>query len=99
VCGKYLVRHLEVGGRVARGGRRRREKGAGVGRRCGEDTGEMRGPLDREAAGSGWMGRPRWFRPTGMARPMGGLGHRPSGPQGWPGRKQGKRISDLKLDF
>jgi hypothetical protein len=27
------------------------------------------------------------------------LGRRPSGPQGWPGRKQGKRISELKFGF
>jgi hypothetical protein len=39
------------------------------------------------------------FRPTGTARPVDWLGQRPSGPQGWPGRKQGKRISELKLDF
>jgi hypothetical protein len=26
-------------------------------------------------------------------------GQRSSGPHGWPGRKQGKRISELKLDF
>jgi hypothetical protein len=46
--GKYLTGHLEVGGQVARGGRRRREKAAGVGRRGGEDTADKRGPLDRE---------------------------------------------------
>jgi hypothetical protein len=45
---KYLTGHLEVGGRAARGHRRRREKAAGVGRRGGEDTADMRGPLDRE---------------------------------------------------
>jgi hypothetical protein len=48
VWGKYLAGHLEVGGRAARGGRRRREKAAGVGRRGGEDTAVKRGPLDRE---------------------------------------------------
>jgi hypothetical protein len=46
--GKYLVGHLEVRGRAARGGRRRWEKVAGVGRCGGEDTADMRGPLDRE---------------------------------------------------
>jgi hypothetical protein len=46
--GKYLTGHLEVGGRAARGGRRRREKVAGVGRRGGEDTADKRGPLYRE---------------------------------------------------
>jgi hypothetical protein len=53
VWGKYLVGHLEVGGRAARGGRRRREKAAGVGQRGGEDTADKRGPLDRET-------RERW---------------------------------------
>jgi hypothetical protein len=37
-----------VGGRAARGGRRRREKAARVGRRGGEDTADKWGPLDRE---------------------------------------------------
>jgi hypothetical protein len=46
--GKYLVGHLEVRGRAAWGGRRRREKAARVGRRGGEDTADMRGLLDRE---------------------------------------------------
>jgi hypothetical protein len=46
--GKYLVGHLEVRGRVARGGRTRREKAAEVGRRGGEDIANKRGPLDRE---------------------------------------------------
>jgi hypothetical protein len=46
--GKYLARHLEVGGRAAQGGRRRREKAAGVGRCGGEDTANKWGPLDRE---------------------------------------------------
>jgi hypothetical protein len=45
---KYLAGHLEVGGRAARGGRRRWEKAVGVGRCGGEDTTDMRGPLDRE---------------------------------------------------
>jgi hypothetical protein len=46
--GKYLAGHLEVGGRAARGGRRQREKAAGVSRRGGEDTADKWGPLDRE---------------------------------------------------
>jgi hypothetical protein len=46
--GKYLAGHLEVGGRATRGGRRRWEKAVGVGQRCGEDTADKRGPLDRE---------------------------------------------------
>jgi hypothetical protein len=46
--GKYLARHLEVGGRAAWGGRRQREKAAGVGRCSGEDTADKQGPLDRE---------------------------------------------------
>jgi hypothetical protein len=46
--GKYLTGHLEVGGRATCGGRRRREKMAGVGRRGGEDTADKRGPVDRE---------------------------------------------------
>jgi hypothetical protein len=48
VWGKYLTGHLEVGGRAARGGRRRWKKAVGVGRRGGEDTADKRGPLDRE---------------------------------------------------
>jgi hypothetical protein len=47
-CGKYLAGHLEVGGRAARGGRRRQEKTAEVGRRSGEDTADKRDLLDRE---------------------------------------------------
>jgi hypothetical protein len=46
--GKYLTGHLEVGGRAARGGQRRRKKAVGVGRRIGEDTADTQGPLDRE---------------------------------------------------
>jgi hypothetical protein len=46
--GKYLAGHLEVRGRAARGGRRRREKAAGVNRHGGEDTADKQGPLDRE---------------------------------------------------
>jgi hypothetical protein len=46
--GKYLGGHLEVRGRLVRGGRRRRENAAGVGRRGGEDIADKRGPLDRE---------------------------------------------------
>jgi hypothetical protein len=53
---KYLAGHLEVGGRVARGGRRRREKAAGVGRHGGEDTADKQGPLDRETRER----RPAW---------------------------------------
>jgi hypothetical protein len=30
---------------------------------------------------------------------VGWLGQRPNGPQGWPGRKQGKMISELKIRF
>jgi hypothetical protein len=33
----------------------------------------------------------------GAARPVGWLGQRPSRPQGWPGRKYEKRISELKI--
>jgi hypothetical protein len=120
--GKYLAGHLEVGGRAARGGRRRREKAAGVGRRDGEDIADKQGPLDRETRErwpareganqkgkrisrerrdrrAGWMGRPGWFRPAGTARPVGGLGQRPSGPQGWPGQKQGKKNFRIKIGF
>jgi hypothetical protein len=46
--GKYLVGHLEVRGWAARGGQRRWEKAAGVGRRGREDTTDKRGPLARE---------------------------------------------------
>jgi hypothetical protein len=46
--GKYLAGHLEVGGLVARGGRRQWEKAVEVSRCGGEDTTDMRGPLDRE---------------------------------------------------
>jgi hypothetical protein len=52
--GKYLIEHLEVGGRAVWGARRRREKAARVGRRGGEDTADMRGLLDRET-------RERWL--------------------------------------
>jgi hypothetical protein len=55
--GKYLTGHLEVRGRAVRGGRRRREKAAGVGRRSGEDTANMQGPLDREMREVGRLGR------------------------------------------
>jgi hypothetical protein len=44
----------------------------------------------------GWPGR---FQPAGTARPVGWLGQRPNGPQGWPGRKQEKMISELKIGF
>jgi hypothetical protein len=38
--------------------------------------------------------------PAEGLRPSGSwLGRRPSGPQGRPGRKQGKRISELKIRF
>jgi hypothetical protein len=30
---------------------------------------------------------------------VGGLGQRPNGPQGWPGQKQEKMISELKIGF
>jgi hypothetical protein len=46
--GKYLAGHLEVRGRAARGGQRRREKVARVSQHGGEDTADKRGPLDRE---------------------------------------------------
>jgi hypothetical protein len=46
--GKYLAGHLNVEGRAARGGRRQREKVAGVGWHGGEDTTDKRGLLDRE---------------------------------------------------
>jgi hypothetical protein len=49
--GNYLIGHLEVGVRVARGGQRWREKAAGVGQCGGEDTADKRGPLDREREG------------------------------------------------
>jgi hypothetical protein len=32
-------------------------------------------------------------------RAVGWLGQRPNGPQGWPGRKQGKMIFELKIRF
>jgi hypothetical protein len=35
----------------------------------------------------------------GTAQPVGWLGQRPNGPQGWPGQKQGKMISELKIGF
>jgi hypothetical protein len=46
--GKNLAGHLEVGGRAARGGRRRWEKAAEVGQRGGEDTADKRGSFARE---------------------------------------------------
>jgi hypothetical protein len=54
--GKYLTGQLEVGGRAAWGGRRRRERAAGVGQHGGEDTADKRGPLDRETRER----RPAW---------------------------------------
>jgi hypothetical protein len=45
------------------------------------------------------MGWPGLFWPVGTARPVGWLGQRPNGPHGWPGRKQGKMISKLKIGF
>jgi hypothetical protein len=62
--GKYLARHLEVGGRAAWGGRRQREKAAGVDQRGGEDTTDKQGPLDRET---------RERRPSQETRPTRGL--------------------------
>jgi hypothetical protein len=47
---------------------------------------------------AGWADRD-CVRPAGMARPVGWLGQRPNGLQGWPGRKQGKMISELKIGF
>jgi hypothetical protein len=46
--GKYLTRHLEVGGWAAWVGQRQQEKAAGVGRHGGEDTTNKWGPLDRD---------------------------------------------------
>jgi hypothetical protein len=46
--GNCLAGHHEVGGQVARGGRRGRKKAAGVSRRGGEDTSDRWGPVDRE---------------------------------------------------
>jgi hypothetical protein len=49
---EYLAGHLEVEGRAARDGRRRREKVATVGRWGGEeDETDSPGPLDRETWG------------------------------------------------
>jgi hypothetical protein len=45
------------------------------------------------------MGRLGRFQPAGTARPVGWLGQRLNGPQGWLGRKQGKMISELKFGF
>jgi hypothetical protein len=40
---------------------------------------------------AGWAGE-GWFRPTGVACPMGWLGQRPSRPQGRPGHNQEKEF-------
>jgi hypothetical protein len=52
------------------------------------------------ARGLSGLGRPVGF---GLRERRGAsgsrLGRRPSGPQGRPGRKQGKRISELKIGF
>jgi hypothetical protein len=53
---------------------------------------------DATDARAGWAGRGD-FSLRGIARPVGWLGQRPNGPQGWPGRKQGKMISELKIGF
>jgi hypothetical protein len=49
-------------------------------------------------ARAGWAGRGD-FGLRGTVRPVGWLGQRPNGPQGWPGRKQGKMIFELKIRF
>jgi hypothetical protein len=73
------------------------ERTAGPG--CQRDEGEAAGSeganqngrhIPREDvtdARAGWAGE-GWFRPTGVARPVGWLGQRLSGPQGQPGRNQ-----------
>jgi hypothetical protein len=53
---------------------------------------------DATDAWAGWAGRGD-FGLRGMARPVGWLGQRSNGPQGCPGRKQGKIISELKIGF
>jgi hypothetical protein len=54
---EYLARHLEVGGRAAQGGRRRREKAAMVGRR-GRKTKLIGWPhLAERREGGGQLGR------------------------------------------
>jgi hypothetical protein len=56
--------------------------------------------LQRRDRHTGWMcWREGGGRPVGAARPVGWLGQRLSGPQGRPGQKQGKRISELKIGF
>jgi hypothetical protein len=101
--GNCLAGRHEVGGQAARGGRK---KVTGVGWHGGEDTSDKRGPVVRETRERrpaqegvnkmGWLGQ---FRPAGTARPLGWLGQRPNGQRGWPGRKQGKMISELKIGF
>jgi hypothetical protein len=50
---------------------------------------------DETDARAGWAGRGN-FGLWGTARPVGWLGQRPNGPQGWPGQKM---ISRLKIGF
>jgi hypothetical protein len=53
---------------------------------------------DATDARAGWASRGN-FGLRGTAQPVGWLGQRPNGPQGWMGRKQGKMISELKIGF
>jgi hypothetical protein len=53
---------------------------------------------DATDARAAWAGRD-CFGLRGTAWPVGWLGQRPYGPRGRPGRKSGKEISELKLDF
>jgi hypothetical protein len=53
---------------------------------------------DATDAWAGWASRGD-FSLRGTARPVDWLGQRPNGPQGWPGRMQGKIISELKIGF
>jgi hypothetical protein len=54
---EYLTRHLEVGGRAARGGRRRWEKAATVGRRGRKTKLIARPHLVERREGGGQLGR------------------------------------------
>jgi hypothetical protein len=57
-----LARHLEVGGRAARGGRRRQEEVATVGRRGRKMKLTARAHLTERREGGGQLGRrePKW---------------------------------------
>ncbi len=80
----------------------REKEEAALGRREEEEAGcrvagrpsELAGRVGRERLGG--LGRPVG-QGRGRGRPSGP--RRVAGPQGRPGRKQGKRISELKLDF